>query len=59
MHNGRFVIKVDYSKFERDESIYGEIIIEDDGARRIVKVELAENEDAETVSYICNPLKKL
>jgi len=40
-------MKVDYSKFERDESLYGEIIIDDDGNKRKLKVELVENEDEE------------
>ena len=41
-------MKVDYSKFERDESLYGEVTVKDlDGSEKTIKVELVENEDEE------------
>ena len=41
-------MKIDYSKFERDESLYGEVTVTDvDGSAKTIKVELAENEDEE------------
>ena len=39
-------MKVDYSKFERDESLYGEVTVKDfDGSEITIKAELVENED--------------
>lgn len=41
-------MKVDYSKFERDESLYGEVTVKDfDGSEITIKAELVENEDEE------------
>ena len=37
-------MKVDYSKFERDESLYGEVTVKDlDGSEKTIEVELVEN----------------
>ena len=36
-------MKVDYSKYELDESLYGKVTVEDDGAEKTVSVELQPN----------------